>query len=367
MKQGKNIREREGQWHYRFKLNGQEHSGPTGLEATAQNRNAAQLFAQSERRRQQGERRKAIPVPFDAAAGEFITWCRDVEYHAKPRTAGRIDTSFRSAVEFFGQQAVQDISAADLERYKAYRIVEHGVQQVTLRHDLHALSVFFRKWAIKMGLAKLNPVEQVTIPSDRDAVREHVITADEEDRYFGAAYRLHTKHLVSHPAAQPNLADVARLMLEQGARPEDIMAARQEHFDAKARTLFIAGGKTRAARRTLNLTDASMAILERRGKLAGPWLFPSDRNPGHHLTKLSCTHDRVCVEAGVSFVLYDCRHTWATRAIDAGVPVAVVAAILGHSGLRTVHRYVHPTADAQKLAMQNYEAAQKRRKLKVVG
>jgi hypothetical protein len=34
--------------------------------------------------------------------------------------------------------------------------------------------------------------------------------------------------------------------------------------------------------------------------------------------------------------------------------------------LRTIHRYVHPTGEGQKLAMQNYEAAQMRRKLKVV-
>jgi integrase len=194
-----------------------------------------------------------------------------------------------------------------------------------------------------------------------------VVTAVEEDAYFTAAYQLHQAHRVSHPKAQPNLADLARLMLDQGARPEEILAVRAEHFDARAGMLLIAGGKSRAARRTLNLTDAAIGILERRATLDSPWLFPSDRNPGHHLTKLSCTHDRVCIEAGVSFVLYDWRHTFATRAIEAGVPVAVVAAIMGHSGLRTIHRYVHPTGEAQKAGMQNYEAAQKRRKLKVVG
>jgi integrase len=184
--------------------------------------------------------------------------------------------------------------------------------------------------------------------------------------YFESAYRLHEKHRKSFPNAQPNLADLARLMLEQGARPEELLAARKEAFDSPAGTLLIAGGKTRASRRTLNLTEASRAILERRLQMPGPWLFPSDRNPGCHLTKLACTHDRVCLEAGVSFVLYDFRHTFATRQIDAGTPVPVVAAIMGHNGLRTIWRYVHPTSAAQKQAMENYEAAQKRRKLKLV-
>ena len=34
------------------------------------------------------------------------------------------------------------------------------------------------------------------------------------------------------------------------------------------------------------------------------------------------------------------------------MPVAIVAAILGHSSLRTIHRYVHPSAEAQRAAMQ---------------
>ena len=364
---GRNVRVRDGMWHYRFNLNGKEYSGPTGLEGTKRNQKAAEQFACDERRRLQGKAAaREQPIPFDHAAGEFIAWCRDVEYRQKPRSADRIDTSFRSAVAFFGATPVQQIDAAAIERYKEHRFLEHKVRDITVRHDLHALSVFFRKWARKTGLAETNPVDEVTIPSDRDALREHVITPAEEDAYFEAAYRLHEKHRKSFPNAQPNLSDLARLMVEQGARPEEILIARKEAFDPQAGTLLIAGGKTRASRRTLNLTETSKGILGRRSQLPGPWLFPSDRNPGYHLTKLVCTHDRVCREAGVSFVLYDFRHTFATRQIDAGTPVPVVAAIMGHSGLRTIWRYVHPTSAAQKQAMENYEAAQKRRKLKVV-
>jgi integrase len=146
-----------------------------------------------------------------------------------------------------------------------------------------------------------------------------------------------------------------------------IWAAQKVNLNIEAGTLLIAGGKTRAARRTLHLTPASLEILERRAKLNSVWLFPSDRNPGHHLTKLVCTHDRVCLNAGVSFVLYDFRHTFATRHIEAGTPVAVVAAMMGHSGLRTIHRYVHPTSEAQREAMLRFQAAQQRKLKKVVG
>ena len=64
----------------------------------------------------------------------------------------------------------------------------------------------------------------------------------------------------------------------------------------------------RAARRVLDLTGESLEILKRRLQRPGKWVFPSPRKPGHHIVKLAATHDEVCREAGVSFVLYDLRH-----------------------------------------------------------
>lgn len=363
---GRNVRVREGSWHYRFNFQGREYAGNTGLEGVASNQMAAEQIATAKRWELRRETARKQPVPFQEAAVEFLNWCRDVEYRGKPNTSARLATSFASAVEFFGDTPVQQIDAGEIERYKAFRAQVHQVRDITVRHDLHALSVFFRKYAKKQGWADQNPVEAVTIPSDRDAVREHVVSLEEEAAYFQVATTFHRQYAKSFKKALPNMADLARLMLDQGARPEELLATRKEHFDAGAGTLLIAGGKSRAARRILDLTDASLAILSARMKSPGPWLFPSDAQQGQHLTKLNGTHDRICIEAGISFVIYDFRHTFATRMVAAGVDVPTVAAIMGHSGLRTIYRYVHPTAESKKLAMKKFQAAIKRRRLKVV-
>jgi len=83
--------------------------------------------------------------------------------------------------------------------------------------------------------------------------------------------------------------------------------------------------------------------------------------------QLDHTHDSVCQDAGVSFVIYDFRHTFATRQlIEAKIDMASLAAIMGHSNLRVLQKYVHPTADHQRQAMKQYEATRPAAQLKKV-
>ncbi|GIU74796.1 MAG: integrase [Bryobacteraceae bacterium] len=335
-------------WHYRIWVQGREYTGTTGLAATAQNKKRALQIAE-ERRREIIARLASGPelpvIPFDQAAGQFLAWARDVEYRAKPNTARRIQTSFASIIAWFADRPISEITPGAIEDYKAWRAREHMVRDVTIRHDLHALSLFF-KYCMKHGWVSSNPVDQVAKPSDRDSIVQHVVTPDEESAYFAVA--------------SGTLYDVARLILLTGARPEEILSLRRGDVDLQRRTILIRGGKTRAARRTMHLLSEACAILERRMAMlrdSGPdaWLFPSTRRPGEHITKLNHQHDEACRRAGVSFRLYDLRHTFATRLAEAGCDINTLAAILGHSGLRLLTRYVHPTEQHRAAAMERLE------------
>ena len=65
-------------------------------------------------------------------------------------------------------------------------------------------------------------------------------------------------------------------------------------------------------------------------------------------------HAKVLTATGLRFVLYDLRHTFATRMAEAGCPLATLAAILGHANLRSISKYVHPNEKDQHLAMDLY-------------
>ncbi len=362
-KPGNGVRVRSGVWCWRFNLQGKEYAGTTDLAGVEQNRTKAETIVRNKRSELLGiavEARK--PKSFAAGAAEFLYWCETVEYRGKLSTARRIKTSFASALVFFGDRAIADIAGADIEQYKVWRIDHHGVRDVTLRHDLHALSIFWQRYALKHAWTRSNPIAEVSMPSDRDSMVMRPVTPAEEGKYFARAAT------VRDAKKRRNLYDVARLMLNQGCRPEEIVSLRKQDVNLAARQITIAGGKTRAARRTLDLTAESVKILAGRLKLFGMWLFPSCRYPGRHITKLSGAHDRVCIEAGLSGIrLYDFRHTFASRLADDGTPIPTIAALLGHAGLTMVTRYVHPSADAKRDAMKKYDAAMNRRKLKVVG
>jgi len=155
-------------------------------------------------------------------------------------------------------------------------------------------------------------------------------------------------------------------MLNQGTRPDEMICLRKDDVNLERGTLSIRRGKSAAARRVLDLTGGSQGILARRMSGDSPWIFPSPRNMMRHIARLNGAHDRLCRKAlgfgvSLSFVLYDFRHTFATRMSQAGIDLKTIADILGHNSLRIGIRYVHPTAEHKKATMLRYEVDQKAR------
>ena len=343
------LRTRNGNWHYRIRHQGKEWTGDTGLAATQRNVSEA-LSKRDEKRlalkRGQGDKLDVKAKKFNEAADEFLEWAKG---ERKASTALRLATSFVSLKQFFGTEPVHSITANLIEKYKTWRRGEHKVKEITLRHDLHALSPFF-KYAINANWCRENPVKQVTMPSGKDATRDHVITQAEEKAYFLTAlskFELEKKGgKKSKHGPFPALHDVARIMLDQGMRPEEVMSLRVEHIDYGKGRLKIIDGKSNAARRILTMSAEVKDILLIRtlGRTNG-WVFQGKN--GEHLTKLNNAHNAVVKKIGAAFVLYEFRHTFATRAAERGMPLASLASILGHADLRSITKYVHVQQEAK--------------------
>ena len=342
------LKNRGGTWYFRFRHNGEEIVRTTGLDATKRNKSAALRMEAEARNRLKGgkpvEEDRPDAISFTDAAEAYMKW-KEGEHRDHPNTARRAGVSLVALKKFFRSKYVHEITPGDCEKFKTFRRSDDGgaVREVTIRHDLHTLSDFLQ-YGRKHNWLQDDPLKDVEIPSDAEAVRDYVLSPEDEPRYFRAAAE-----------RSMDLHDLARLMLDQGFRPEEVMEFSVFSFNPAAGKLTVASGKSKAAKRSLLLTPESRAIVERRiaraKELNTVWLFPSPRNPQRPIKKVSNAHEDVRQKTGLFFTLYELRHTFATRMGEAGISPQVLMKLLGHSSLRCVMRYCHIGDEAADQAM----------------
>ncbi len=102
-------------------------------------------------------------------------------------------------------------------------------------------------------------------------------------------------------------------------------------------------------------------------KFSGDNLFPQgDKDFAKATDSLDKQHLTTIGNLKIKFRLYDCRHTFATRAVENGVDLLVLASILGHSSLRMVMRYSHPSETFKADAIKRMEKAKLKVRAKAV-
>jgi integrase len=166
------------------------------------------------------------------------------------------------------------------------------------------------------------------------------------------------------------LNPIASVLVDTGMRPEECFRLSWEAVtwvNGRHGTLFVAHGKTAAARRVLPMTPRVRSILESRWESAGKpdegWIWPASTRSGHvEVSSLRKQHSKafelIAEEAAKNnvkpvrpFVLYSLRHTFLTRLGESGCDVWTLARIAGHSQIGISSRYVHPSEDAMFAAM----------------
>ncbi len=188
----------------------------------------------------------------------------------------------------------------------------------------------------------VNPVKTVKfLKKSNEAGR--VLNYEEEKLYLLAA-------------SQP-FHDFATILIETGLRPDELCNMTIQDVNLEDEYIFIKRGKTKAARGLVPLSDRALKIVKAKIKTAeGLYLFAGGRGANHledRVLKFNNAHygalsrskidtDNRSGTAGTC-TIYSFRHTFATRFIESGGDLLTLASILGHSSLRIVMRYAHPS------------------------
>lgn len=306
------------------------------------------------------EKPEEVPT-FSKAVEIYLSWAR-VEHKAKPNTVRSYEATSRAPLKFFSHKAIDQIKSVDIERYKEWRCTQSTkprnekkvprkgksskwkpsvLKPATINRELALLKIIFN-FFIRREILVQNPVAHVKFfPEDNRQMR--VVSMEEERRYL--------------EEANQTLRDFAIIMIETGMRPSEVAAIERNNVNLDSGFVFVPVGKTKAAKRKIPLTDRAAKVLSKRVVEAkGNYPFATD-STSKPLTTLKTAHAGALRRSKLApFRLYDLRHTFATRFIEAGGDIVTLQALLGHSNIQMVTRYAHPTDNHKFEAIRRMEA-----------
>ena len=152
--------------------------------------------------------------------------------------------------------------------------------------------------------------------------------------------------MVNHAA--DHLLPLIRFAVDTGGRRAELLGLDWRQVDlARKRVVFL--NTKNGEDRTVRLCDRACAVLASRG--------PKEKGPvftykGKAIRSVRTSFIAARKAAGLDDVrFHDLRHTFASRLVQAGVPLYDVGQLMGHKSLEMVQRYAHLAPDYQERAI----------------
>jgi integrase len=242
----------------------------------------------------------------------------------------------------FASRKLVDITADDIELYlrdrlrKTVRIKtalgyrEKGVLKPTTVHQELRVLRRMLNVAVRKKLLQANPCWGVEFPvAVRGLFRPHYVTWSEQRR------------IESH--SPTHLRNIVQIITETGLRVyKELTPMKKDQVDLVNATVWIPDSKTPNGIAEIPLTPFAAEAFksQMRNSGAGPFLFPSDKNPSGHQKNLKTAWLKTLKRAGIPyFRIYDLRSTYATRLSAGGVADEWVTQLLRQGDAKVFKKY----------------------------
>lgn len=267
--------------------------------------------------------------------GEFAPrWFHEyVVPNGKPSTQdSRKRILFPSLVPFFGKVRISEITANDIERYKAH-LLKEGLARRTVNERLVVLNsciAIAYKWLELKG----TPPE-ITWLKCPPPTTDYLSFSESE-------------LLLSN--AEGVVRELVLTALKTGMRLGELIGLQWGDIDWENRLISVRHSWCNCAQalgspknnniRYINMTTDLHEVLRKRRQATG-FVF-TDANGNFNHSQLNRKLKRVCEKAGLRPIgWHTLRHTFASHLVIRGAPLPVVQKLLGHSSIEMTMRYTH--------------------------
>lgn len=351
-------------WWFKFVF-----AGKTFRESAKTNSKDLARRAEVKRRRDleegyHGLKKRQAPQTFKAASNDWLEMKKPT---LAPKSHLIEKTCLTHLLPILGQKLMTDINANDISRYQQQRKKE-GAAPKSINLEVGTLRAILRRHRL---WANIQPdVRMLAVPDDIGKA----LSVDDEKKLMDACAESRSRSLL--PAVV--------LALNTGMRYSELRLLRWQQMDLKRRTVRVGQSKTEAGSgRTIPLNDRATKILQFWAdqfpkRKPEHFVFPSehyglagnDANPhamvldlGKPLGSWKTAWSNARGKADLRCRFHDLRHTAVSRMLEAGVPLAVVASLLGWSASTTTkmaQRYGHIGDTAHRDAVAALDQPQRR-------
>lgn len=267
-----------------------------------------------------------------------------------------------------GKMHLQSVKASHIQKI-LNGMQENGYSERVIHH-VFIVANGMMKQAVKEQLILFNPADGVTIPKGKPQESHIAMTVQEQ--------KLFTDHIQD---GNQILDSFLQFQLCTGLRFGECAALRWQDIDLKNKvvhvrhTVHVVDGvdvltspKTKSSLRTVPLIPQAIEVLRReRARTAGQKVIALDRyvfdggdDRAVTLQTLNRYMKRICkeirqegIEDFPTLTSHCLRHSFATRAIENGMPPQTLKSILGHSSLSmTMDLYSHVLGDQKQAGME---------------
>lgn len=263
-------------------------------------------------------------LTFADAAAQYFS-----RHPMRPTTRANYLSALRQWHPFVGHLMLSHITTRHVQAFMRASLRHMAPQSVAIRvRFLSGVFEFARHYLQAQVVNPVHAVGKLRLPRSPERIRW--LSDEEVERVLAAA-------------ASPLRRDIIVLALETGMRLREIINLRVQEIDLAHRRVFLPSTRTKAKRgRVVPLSDTAFGTVAQRLREApaSGYLFgdPVTGEP----PRGAKWWPAVATRAGLNDVhFHDLRHHFASRYVQRGGRLQVLAMILGHASVQMTMRYAH--------------------------